>query len=83
MSIFNKITHIIDLPQNTTKEQAEEALNLFSPAEENEMRNLIAASSKDLWPRPNDDIEFIVPLFNAKKHYKHLKRMMWKYGKRY
>ena len=32
-----------------------------------------------IFPRPNHDVEFIVPLFNAKKHYKHLKKMMWKY----
>ena len=83
MSIFDKITHIIDLPQNTTKEQAEEALGLFSPTEENEMRNLIASSSKNLFPRPNDDVEFIVPLFDARKHYKHLKKQMWKFSRRY
>lgn len=66
----------------TSKKQTEEALNFFSPAEENEMRNLIASSSKDLWPHPNHDVEFVVPLFNARKHYKHLKKMMWKHQRR-
>lgn len=32
-----------------------------------------------IWPLPNNDVEFIVPQFNARKHYKHLKKMMWKY----
>lgn len=76
MGLFDKITHIVKLTPNTIKEQTEESL--FSPDEEKEMRNLIT-SSNHLWPRPNDDVEFIVPLFNAKKHYKHLKKMMWKY----
>lgn len=77
MSIFDKITHIIDLQHNNTKEQAIEYL--FPPEKEDEIRNLIKESSKNLFPLPNNDIEFIVPSFNARKHYKHLKKMMWKY----
>ena len=38
--------------------------------------------NRDIMPRPNDDVEFIVPLFDARKHYKHLKKMMWKYQRR-
>lgn len=79
MGLFGKITHITKLTPNTTKEQAEKYL--FSPEEE-EMRNLIT-SSNHLWPRPNDDMEFVVPLFNAQKHYKHLKKQMWKFSRRY
>ena len=54
---------------------------IFTP-EENEMRNLIKSSSKYLWPHPNDDIEFITPLFNTKKHYQYLKKMIWKHYRR-
>ena len=75
MGLFDKITHIVNLTPNTTKEQVEEYL--FSPEEEKEMRNLIT-----FWPRPNDDVEFVVPPFNARKHYKHLKKMMWKHQRR-
>ena len=77
MGIFDKITHIIDLQQNNTKEQVEEYI--FPPEKEKEIRNLIEESAKNIFPRPNHDVEFIVPLFNARKHYKHLKKMMWKY----
>lgn len=79
MGFFDKITHIVNLTPNTTKEQVEEYL--FTP-EENEMRNLIKSSSKYLWPHPNDDIEFITPLFNTKKHYQYLKKMIWKHYRR-
>ena len=77
MGIFDKITHIIDLQQNNTKEQVEEYL--FPPEKEEEIKNLIKERAKNIFPQPNNDVEFIVPLFNAKKHYKHLKKMMWKY----
>ena len=80
MSLFDKITHIVNLTSNTTKEQVEEYL--FPPEKEKEMRNLIT-SSNHLWPRPNDDVEFVVPLFDARKHYKHLKKQMWKFSRRY
>lgn len=80
MSIFDKITHIIDLQHNNTKKQTEEYL--FPPEKEEEIKNLIASSSKSLWPRPNDDVEFVVPLFDARKHYKHLKKQMWKFSRR-
>ena len=76
MRIFdNKITHFIT--PNLTKEQLEEFL--FPPEKEKEIRNLIKDSTKNIFPHPNHDVEFIVPLFNARKHYKHLKKMMWKY----
>ena len=79
MGLFDKITHMVKLTPNTTKEQAEEYL--FSPEEEKEMRNLITSS--DLWLRPNDDVEFVVSLFNAQKHYKHLKKQIWKFSRKY
>lgn len=77
MSIFNKITHFIDLQQNSTKEQVKECL--FPPEKEEEIRNLIKESSKHIFPQPNADVEFIIPFFNAQKHYKHLKKQIWKY----
>ena len=77
MGVFDKITHIIDLQQNNTKKQAEEYI--FPPEKETEIRNLIKESANNIFPRPNDDVEFVVPLFDARKHYKHLKKMMWKY----
>ena len=79
MGVFDKITHIIDLQQNNTKKQAEEYI--FPPEKEKEIRNLIKESARIVFPQPNDDVEFIVPLFNAQKHYKKLKRMIWKNGK--
>ena len=79
MGFFDKINHIVKLTPNTTKEQAEEYL--FSPEEEKEMRNLITSSELQL--RPNDDVEFVVPLFNAQKHYKHLKKQIWKFSRKY
>lgn len=76
MSIFdNKIARFIT--PNFTGEQLEEFL--FTPEKEEEIKNLIKESSRNILPRPNDDVEFVVPLFNAQKHYKHLKKMMWKY----
>lgn len=36
-----------------------------------------------LFPAPNNDVEFIVPLFNARKHYEHLKKQIWKFSCRY
>lgn len=79
MRIFdNKITQFIT--PNLTKEQLEEFL--FPPEKEKEIRNLIEETSKNLFPLPNNDIEFIIPLFNARKHYKRLKKMMWKYYRR-
>jgi hypothetical protein len=66
MSIFNKI---IDLKEY-----------LFTPEKEEELRNLIKESTKHIFPRPNDDVEFIVPLFNTQKHYKHLKKQIWKFS---
>lgn len=77
MSIFDKITHIINLQHNNVKKQTTEYL--FPPEKENEIRNLIKESSKNLFPLPNNDIEFIVPPFNARKHYKHLKKQMWRF----
>ena len=78
MRIFdNKITYFIT--PNLTKEELEEFL--LPPEKEEEIRNLIEESAKHIFPRPNDDVEFIVPFFNAQKHYKYLKKMMWKYGK--
>lgn len=56
---------------------------IITPEEVEKNINLLKDASMHLWPHPNHDVEFVVPLFNAKKHYKHLKRMMWKYGKRY
>ena len=79
MGFFDKITHIEKLTPNTTKKQVKEYL--FSPEEEKEMRNLITSS--DLWPRPNDDVEFVIPLFDARKHYKHLKKQIWKFSHKY
>lgn len=81
MSIFDKVTHIIELQHNNTKKQTEEYL--FPSGKEEEIRNLITSSSKNLWPQPNHDVEFVVPLFNARKHYKHLKKQMWKFSRRY
>lgn len=80
MGLFDKITHITNLTPNTAKEQVEKYL-FFPEEEEKERRNLIT-SPIHLWPRPNDDVEFVVPLFNARKHYKHLKKMMWKHQRR-
>ena len=75
MRIFNnKITHFIT--PTLTKEQLEEFL---PPEKEKEIINLIKESAKNIFPRPNDDVEFVVPLFDARKHYKHLKKMIWKY----
>ena len=54
---------------------------IIPPEEVEQKINLLKNASIHLWPHPNDDVEFIVPLFDARKHYKHLKRMMWKYGK--
>lgn len=34
-----------------------------------------------LIPHPNDDIEFVRPLFNSRKYYNHLKKRMWKFHK--
>ena len=67
MGVFDKITHITHLQHNNTEE---------------EVRNLIKESTNIILPRPNDDVEFIVPLFDAHKHYKHLKKMMWKHSVR-
>jgi len=78
MSIFDKITHVIDLQQNNTKRPVEEYL--FPPEKEEEIKNLIKESTKHIFPRPNDDVEFIVPFFNAQKHYKHLKKQIWKFS---
>ena len=36
-----------------------------------------------LFPVPNNDVEFIVPLFDARKHYKHLKKQIWKFSHKY
>ena len=75
MSIFNnKITRFIT--PTLTNEQLEEFL---PPEKEKKIRNLIKESAKNIFPRPNDDVEFVVPLFDARKHYKHLKKMIWKY----
>ena len=63
MSIFDKITSVTHFYDNSSKEKVEEYLK----------------TTPILIPHPNDDVEFIVPLFNARKHYKHLKKMMWKY----
>ena len=79
MGFFDKITHIEKIIPNTTKEQVKEYL--FPPEKEKEMRNLITSSG--LWPRPNDDVEFVVPLFDARKHYKHLKKQIWKFSRKY
>ena len=80
MSIFDKITSITHFYGNSRKEKVEEYL--LPPEKEKEIRNLIKESTINIFPRPNDDVEFIVPLFNAQKHYKHLKKMMWKYQRR-
>lgn len=80
MKIFNnKITHFTT--PNLSKEQLKEFL--FPPEKENEIRNLIKESAKNIFPWPNDDVEFVVPLFDARKHYKHLKKQMWKFSRRY
>ena len=65
MSVFDKITSITHFYDNSSKEKVEEYLK----------------TTPMLMPHPNHDVEFIVPLFNARKHYKKLKRMLWKYGK--
>ena len=77
MSIFDKITSATHFYDNSSKEQVKEYL--FPPEKEEEIRNLIKESARNIFPQPNDDVEFIIPFFNAKKHYKHLKKMMWKY----
>lgn len=54
----------------------------LSPLTEEEINRIKENVSKySIRPAPNDDVEFIVPLFNARKYYKKLKRMLWKYGK--
>ena len=78
MSIFNKITHVIDLQQNNTKEQVKEYL--FPPEKEEEIKNLIKESARNVFPWSNNDVEFIVPFFNAQKNYKHLKKQIWKFS---
>ena len=79
MRIFdNKITRFIT--PSLTKEQLEEFL--FPPEKEKEIRNLIKESTNNIFPRPNDDVEFIVPFFNVQKHYKHLKKQIWKFSHR-
>ena len=70
MKFFDKMANVIKLTPNT-----------LSSEEEKEMRNLITASEP--WLRPNDDVEFVVPLFNAQKHYKHLKKQIWKFSRKY
>ena len=63
-------------------------MNLFKKKEKtftitpDDIKNNLQDGTIHLWPRPNDDVEFIVPLFDAHKHYKHLKRMMWKHQRR-
>ena len=49
------------------------------PPEKEELKNLLETTI--LMPRPNDDFECVIPLFNAREHYKHLKKMMWKFKK--
>ena len=34
-------------------------------------------------PVPNSNVEFIVPLFDAREHYKHLKKQIWKFSRKY
>lgn len=36
-----------------------------------------------LFPAPNNVVEFVVPLFDARKHYKHLKKQIWKFSRKY
>ena len=67
MKMIDKIITIMD---NSSKEKVEEYL--FPPDEEIKLKTI-------LFPHPNDDIEYIVPLFNAQKHYNHLKKMIWKH----
>ena len=55
---------------------------IIAPEEVEKNINLLKEASTHLWLRPNDDVEFVVPLFNARKHYKHLKKMMWKHQRR-
>ena len=54
---------------------------IMSPEEREKIENLLKESTVSLMPRPNDDFECVVPLFNSRKHYKHLKKMMWKFRK--
>ena len=69
MKFFNKI--------NNQKEY------ILPPNEEEKIRDLIKESTKNLFPRPNNDVEFVVPLFDARKHYKHLKKQFWKFSRKY
>lgn len=69
MKFFNKI--------NNQKEY------ILPPNEEEKIRNLIEESTKNLFPQPNHNVEFVVPLFNARKHYKHLKKQIWKFSHKY
>lgn len=62
-------------------------MNLFKKKENtftitaDDIKNNLQNSTICSWPHSNHDVEFVVPLFNARKHYKYLKRMIWKYGK--
>ena len=69
MKFFNKI--------NNQKEY------ILPPNKEEEIKNLIKESEIHLLPLPNNDVEFVVPLFNAQKHYKHLKKQIWKFSRKY
>jgi len=55
---------------------------LLPPEKEEKIKNLLDSAPRLLWPHPNDDVEFIIPLFNAEKHYKHLKKIIWKNSRR-
>lgn len=67
---------------NLFKKRENNTEKLFISAEDiKNATNFIKNTSTHLWLQSNNDIESIVPLFNARKHYKHLKRMIWKHGK--
>ena len=65
MSILDKITSVTHFYDNSSKEKVEKYLK----------------ATPLLMPRPNDDVEFVRPLFNSRKYYNHLKKRMWKFHK--
>lgn len=46
-----------------------------------QLQKAIENSTKYLISQPNNNVEFITSCFDTCKHYKKLKRMIWKYGR--
>lgn len=55
---------------------------ILPPNKEEEIKNLIKESAIHLLPLPNNNVEFVAPLSNIQKYYKHLKKQIWKFSHR-